>query len=183
MGKIRSGGPARTHAAARAAFAVIVVAGLSLAGCGREPGDEDAVPSGAASSSPTAACPRVEEMPDGANCAVYDPDAAMAENRRYKQQMPISPEVRAEFEGYVGPARTALESLKPPASADDVERALGSVGLDEHSVQTDDAGNGVRFGASTGGGCVKGSVSLDGIVNVSTGGFILDGGCLAMSGH
>lgn len=177
--------PARTvSAAVRAALVVSIVTGLSLAGCG-VPGTGEEVLSGTASPSPTAACPRVEDIAGGQrNCAVYDPDAAMAENEGYRRQRPVSADAQAQLDSYVGPARTALESLRPPATVADVKRALGSVGLDAREVQTDDVGTGIRFGAgSSKGGCVTGNVSLDGTVYVSTGGSIMDGGCLAMSGH
>jgi hypothetical protein len=124
-------------------------------------------------------------MPDQArHCAVYDPEAAMAENEGYRQQRPVTAEVQAQLDAYVGPARTALEGLKQPATVADIKQALGSIGLDEREVQTDDIGTGIRFGAhSKTGGCVTGSVGVDGTVHLSTGGSIMDGGCLAMSGH
>ncbi|GAA1256141.1 hypothetical protein GCM10009589_04210 [Arthrobacter pascens] len=62
-------------------------------------------------------------------------------------------------------------------------RALASIGLDERDIQTSDTGTGIRFGASATGGCVRGSVGLDGTVQVVVGGYIMDGGCLAMNGH
>jgi hypothetical protein len=108
----------------------------------------------------------------------------MAENEGYRQQRPVSAEAQAQLDSYVSPARTALTALTKPATVADVKLALGSVGLDEREVQTDDIGTGIRFGAaSSKGGCVTGSVGLDGTVDVSTGGSIMDGGCLAMSGH
>ncbi|MGX9899110.1 hypothetical protein ACW0JT_03050 [Arthrobacter sp. SA17] len=138
-----------------------------------------------ASPKATGACPRVEEMPEQErDCAVYDSDAAMAENERYREKRPVSAEVQAQLDAYVGPARTAIEGLKQPATVADVKRALGSIGLDERRLQTEDIGRGIRFGASSGtGGCLTGSVGVDGSVHLSTGGGILDGGCLAMSGH
>jgi hypothetical protein len=181
MGNGRLCGPARAASAARV---VTIVACLSLTGCGVL-GSGGEARSGAPSPSPTAACPRVEEIPGGQrNCAVYDPDAAMAENEGYRQQRPVSAGAQAQLDSYVGPARTALTALTRPTTVADVKRALGSVGLDEREVQTDDLGTGIRFGAaSSKGGCVTGSVGHDGTVYVSTGGSIMDGGCLAMSGH
>ena len=186
MGKSRISRTSRTaNAATTAALLLTLIASLYLAGCGIPLERGDGATSGAASAKPTAACPRVEEMPDQErHCAVYDPDAAMAENEGYRQKRPVSAEVQAQLDAYVGRARTALEGLKQPATVADVKRALGSIGLDEREVQTDDIGTGIRFGASSGtGGCVTGSVGVDGTVYLSTGGGIMDGGCLAMSGH
>jgi hypothetical protein len=55
--------------------------------------------------------------------------------------------------------------------------------LSDGTVQTVDNGTGVVFGAAASGGCLTGLVAPDGAVTVETGGMIMDGGCLAMSGH
>ena len=165
------------------ALAVVVVTILSLTACGGAPGTVQGSVSATSSPSPTAACPRIDEMSDGQrNCAVYDPDAAMAQNEGYRQQRTISPETKAQLETYVEPLRRALTSLPRPVTVADVKTALGTAGLDEE-VRTDDVGRAIRFGAAAKGGCVTGFVGQDGAVSVSTGGSILDGGCLAMRGH
>lgn len=162
---------------------VAVVTILSFAGCGA-PGTVQGSVAGTSSPSPTAACPRIDEMSDGQrNCAVYDPDVAMAQNEGYRQQRTISPETRAELESFVGPVRRALTSLRPPVTVADVETALGPAVVGEQGMRTDDVGRGIRFGVEMEGGCVTGFVSQDGAVSVSTGGAIMDGGCLAMRGH
>ncbi|RUQ98175.1 hypothetical protein [Labedella endophytica] len=165
----------------RFVLTLTVAATIALSGCAA--GGE----SGAASTpspTPTAACPRLDDVPDAErDCAVYDPDAAMAENERYREQMPVDPATQADLDSYVEPARAALEALAPPASVEDVIAALASVGLDESSIQTSDHGTGIAFGALASGGCVTGSVSLDGAVTVQAGGLIMDGGCLAADGH
>ncbi|MBT2538926.1 hypothetical protein [Arthrobacter sp. ISL-69] len=160
----------------------LTMVGVSLAGCAA-PDTGPLSGTGTPSQSPTAACPRVDEMPDPQQCAAYDPDAAMRENERYREQRTISAQTRALLAAYVEPARTALESLQQPATVADVRKALESVGIDEREVQTDDVGIGIRFGAAANGGCLTGFVSQDGTATISTGGAILDGGCLAMSGH
>lgn len=173
----------KVSAVARAGLSVILAAGLSLAGCAA-PGNRDAAATGRPSPSPTGACPRVDDLPQqNRACVTYDGDAAMAENRRYREPIPLGAEAKAQLAVYIEPARKALESLRPPPTADDVVRALASIGLDERDIQTSDAGTGIRFGASATGGCVRGSVGLDGTVQVVAGGYIMDGGCLAMNGH
>lgn len=88
----------------------------------------------------------------------------------------------AQLDAYVGPARKALDSLTRPANADDVETAFSALSLNE--VQTDDGGNGVRFGVTVpSGGSLYGYVPLTGPATVETGGSIMDGGCLEMFGH
>ena len=80
------------------ALVVAVVTILSLTACGA-PGTVQGSVSATPSPSPTAACPRFDEMSDGQrNCAVYDPDAAMAQNEGYRQQRTISPETKAQLE-------------------------------------------------------------------------------------
>lgn len=164
------------------AWALPLAALLVLSGCAA--GGPVAGPAEPSSPTPTAACPRLEDVPDSErDCAVYDPDAAMAENERYREQQPVEPSVQADLDALVEPARTALEALPVPASTDDVTAALGTVGVDPASVQISDHGTGIVFGAAVGGGCLTGSVSPDGTVDVAGGGFIADGGCLAAQGH
>ncbi|MFJ6456176.1 hypothetical protein [Paenarthrobacter sp. NPDC091669] len=117
------------------------------------------------------------------DCVVVDPEAAMAANELYRQRRALTPDMREHLNSYLEPARKALESLSEPTTAPAVVEAFGSVGLTD-AVQTDDNGNGVRFGAaSPQGGCLFGYVALDGKVDISTGGSIMDGGCLEMPGH
>lgn len=170
------------RAAAKVLLVGLTMVGISLTGCAA-PDTGPLSGAGTPSQSPTAACPRVDEMPDPQQCAAYNPDAAMRENERYREQRTISARTRALLDVYVEPARTALESLQQPATVSDVRKALGSVGLDEREVQAVDDGIGIRFGAAANGGCLTGVVSQDGTATISTGGSILDGGCLAMSGH
>lgn len=40
----------------------------------------------------------------------------------------------AQLAVYIEPVRKALESLRPPSTADDVVRALASIGLDERDI-------------------------------------------------
>lgn len=107
----------------------------------------------------------------------------MAENERYREQRPLSAAAKAELNRRIPAVRKALEALPDNASPADVERALESAGLSAQDAQTDDTGHGIRFGAPAGGGCLVGFAGSDGKVEVSAAGSILDGGCLAMSGH
>lgn len=135
-------------------------------------------------STPPQVCRSVEGIPVVTeHCVVVDPEAAMAANELYRQRRVLTPDMREHLNSYLEPARKALESLSEPTTATAVVEAFGSVGLTD-AVQTDDNGNGVRFGAaSPQGGCLFGYVAFDGKVDISTGGSIMDGGCLEMPGH
>ncbi|PSL37908.1 hypothetical protein CLV49_1516 [Labedella gwakjiensis] len=164
-------------------IAALLATTILLTGCGSG-GSPGAAGSPSASATPTAACPSLEDVPDSErDCAVYDPDTAMAENERYREELPVDPETQVELDALVEPARRALEALTPPATVEDVVAALADIGLDESSIQTMDNGTGVLFGAFAGGGCLTGFVAPDGAVTVEAGGLIADGGCLAASGH
>ncbi|MFJ5956868.1 hypothetical protein ACIQC5_13030 [Paenarthrobacter sp. NPDC092416] len=164
-----------------------IAVAMGVASCAI-PGTVAATPSvspGSSSPTPTQVCRLVEGMPQVTeDCVVVDPEAAMAANELYRQRRVVTPGIQEHLESYVAPAREALESLNGAATAESVVQAFGSVGLLDDAVQTDDNGNGVRFGAaSPQGGCLFGYVALDGTVEISTGGSIMDGGCLEMIGH
>ncbi|MBT2533245.1 hypothetical protein J7E83_14170 [Arthrobacter sp. ISL-48] len=107
----------------------------------------------------------------------------MAENEVYRKERPVDAGSQAKLDSYIAPAQEALGKIPLPATQEGVKNALASVGLSRSDVQTDESGRGVRFGVSAGGGCLNGFVGNEGQLQVGTGGFILDGGCLAMSGH
>lgn len=163
----------------------VSLAAVILVLCGCASGSRTGSASTASPSpTPTAACPSIEDVPDDErDCAVYDPDAAMAENERYREELPVDADAQVALDELVEPARTELEALPVPATVDDVVAALASVGLRESAIQTLDNGTGVVFGAGAAGGCITGWVELDGTVTVEASGFIMDGGCLAMPGH
>ncbi|WP_115786883.1 hypothetical protein [Arthrobacter silvisoli] len=159
---------------------IVVAAAVLLAGCGVAPPPGQAVTS---NPGPTAACPSVPELPQPSNCAGYDPEAAMAENERYREQRPLSAGTKAEHNRRIPAVRKALEALPDPADNKEVKRALDAIGVNTQDAQTDDTGSGIRFGVPVAGGCLVGLVGTDGKVEVSSRGSILDGGCLEMSGH
>lgn len=120
--------------------------------------------------------------PQQGNCVQYDGDAAMAANEMYRQRRKLSPEMQSQLNQHVEPARIALTALAKPATAGDIEAAFEAINL--RDVQTDDGGNGVRFGVAVpSGGCLYGFVPGNGEVTIQAGGGIMDGGCLEMPGH
>jgi predicted small secreted protein len=163
-----------------AAIAVLLT-GCATAGTGAGP---DAAPT------PTAACPQPIEGPTPTACVPYDPDAAMAENEHYRDRKDLTDEQAAAA---VAPVAAATAALQPyadgtePITENSVVTALTEAGFERDSIQTIFAdradGASVAFGISAEfGGCVFGGVSVR-ETTVAAGGYILDGGCLAMTGH
>jgi hypothetical protein len=172
----------------------LLLTGFVLTGCsgggvpvaaGAQSGPVQHSPSESAeNTSPKPVCPQDAEHPPSDDCTVYSWEQRHADNTRYRDQMPVTDEVQARLDSYVGPVRAALEGLAVPASPEDIVAAFASVGWDRGRVQTKGGnGTGVGFGAAATGGCVVGGVSTDGDVTVSAGGYIYDGGCLAATGH
>ncbi len=161
-----------------------VAAVLLLAGCAAAPGAESPTPT------PTAACPETVEGNAPGNCAPFDPDAAMAENERYRERRPLSDEQLADSAAPLEAASTALEPFALPGATvtdEAVVAALVSAGHPRETIQTLVAerpdGTAVAFGvAADFGGCLFGEVSARGL-EIDAGGYILDGGCLPMIGH
>ena len=167
----------------RLALGLVVVL-LMLTGCAAGPG----VPS--PSPTPTAACPKPIEGPDLEGCVPFDPDASMAQNERYRDRRELSDEQLAQSVAVVAAASIALEPFTlPDATVTEtaVVDALVDAGFPRETIQTLVAertdGTAVAFGvAADFGGCVFGEVSARGL-SIDAGGYILDGGCLAMTGH
>jgi hypothetical protein len=106
----------------------------------------------------------------------------MAQNEMYRQRRKLSPELLAQLNQHVEPARKALAALPRPVTGKDIEAALTSADLAD--IRTDDGGTGVRFGAAARtGGCLYGFVPNTGEPEIATGGPIMDGGCMEMIGH
>ncbi|MFF1831787.1 hypothetical protein [Paenarthrobacter sp. NPDC058040] len=167
-------GKTKTPITALATAAVVL---LSLVSCGAPPATAPQQ-----SPTPTAACPIAGTEPQQGNCVQYDGDTAMAANEMYRQRRKLSPEMQSQLNQHVEPARTALTALAKPATAGDIETAFEAINL--RDVQTDDGGNGVRFGVAVpSGGCLYGFVPGEGEVTIQAGGGIMDGGCLDMIGH
>ncbi len=155
---------------------------LTLTGCATDPG--------APAPTPTAACPEPVHGPAPEGCAPFDPDAAMAENERYRDRLPLTESQVADAAEPLAAATTALEPFALPGATvteSAVIEALASAGFSRSGIQTlvaeRDDGTSVALGISADfGGCLFGGVSVRGL-ELDAGGYILDGGCLAMVGH
>ncbi|WP_203135766.1 hypothetical protein [Microbacterium sp. JZ31] len=155
---------------------LLLAMAVLLTGCAT---GEAAAPTATVSPSPTAACPEPPGTEPRAGCAPYDPDAAMAENDRYRQRIPLGEEAAAAAAEHLPAVRRGLESLRTGGTAltaAAVTEVLQDAGL--ASVQTRAAAGDVLFGATApDGGCVFGAVTPE-AVTAEIGGGIMDGGCL-----
>lgn len=156
--------------------AILLIAAILavLTGCQTAPAGMESAPSASA----TAACPMQLDVPSPTDCAVYDPDAAMAQNDLYRQRIELDADTQASAEAHVADARAVLEALRSDGTitADAVRAALEDVGLRDVQIRTG-AGD-VLFGAvPPDGGCVYGALEAE-RVTVDAGGYIMDGGCL-----
>lgn len=129
---------------------------------------------------PTAACPEQPGVELPPECAPYDPDAAMAQNDRYRERMPLDEANRVANEALLANATTGLAALQASGTVteDAVRTALEQAGAVD--VQTRGAAQAWLFGAAIpGGGCLYGEIDgATGELSAELGGFILDGGCL-----
>jgi hypothetical protein len=171
-----------------AVVAVAVIGGVViLAGRdGSEPPDavltEGPSGDGAQAPWPSVDCTSDEDVESGM-CGL-DPEELRETNLAYADRMVFTGDLAAAT-AIADQARTALGPLadvQPPPTPDQVADALAA--FDHHVVVSDNAvrTGGAAFAIDVGGGCVFGSV-YDGAVDVEIGGYVNDGGCLAVYGH
>ena len=154
-----------------ASMLLVVVGLLVSTGCASPPG---------AGEESTAACPENEvgDMPN--SCTAYDPEDAMALNDLFRERPDLPEAAISDNSTLIEPLTVRLESLRSQdeVSIDSVVAAIEAVGLVDIQIR-DDHGD-LLFGApGPAGGCIFGEVSEESVL-VETGGFIMDGGCLAM---
>lgn len=163
---------------------LLAVLAIALAACA-SPSDDIAV---AASASPMPTCAVAEmpgvDAPEG--CITYDAEKNMASNETYRDRMPQPDAGRMTGEALIEQVTAALTELRNSGATlteDAVGAALVNAGVIEKHIQMLGGARAIAFGAAVdGGGCVFGSITAE-TVTVDVGGFIMDGGCLAMIGH
>lgn len=158
----------------------LAAAALALAGCAAAPVSNEASPSpswincdAVLGTEPISTCP-----------APTAEGGVHPENEAYRDRRPVDAATQAELDALVAPVTAALQPLADgavPISGKAVIAAIVSAGFAAADVQVTEA-SGVAFGASTGAACVFGGVQ-PGRLEVAAGGYINDGGCLALSGH
>lgn len=164
-----------TRAAWLATTALVAV----LTGCAGSASTPSAItPTPTPTPTPAAACPEMPGVDLPPECVAYDPDAAMAQNDRYRERLEMTPDDQAGNADAIAGATAALESVRTagaPFTEEAVRAALESAGIRDVQVRADYGR--ILFGAGVSGGCVYGSLD-ESSVTVELGGYILDGGCL-----
>lgn len=163
--------------------AAVMLLAVALAGCA-SPADTPTASS--ASPTPTCAVAAQPGVEPPAGCVVYDPEQNMASNETYRERMAQPEAGRIAGEALLEPVTTALTGLRSSGAAltdDAVRAALAAAGVAEEHIQTTGSEGAIAFGAAVaGGGCIFGGVTAE-AATVEVGGYIMDGGCLAMVGH
>lgn len=161
-----------------AAIAAVVM----TAGCAQAPEVEPAAPTGAPSPS-SVACAIQEGIELPPECIPYDPQALMDSNERYKDRMPVSADAYAAFEAERAEIEAEIERLReddalsPEGVADVLEGAGVAVG-EAYEIE----GTVFVLGDGPAGGCVEGRVDAES-TEIDAVGYVMDGGCIALSGH
>ncbi|CAN5121867.1 hypothetical protein BH11ACT4_BH11ACT4_17240 [soil metagenome] len=156
-----------------------LIAVLTLAGCAT-------APEGTPSSSPSwINCDAVSGTEPVSTCPAPTSDAGVhPENEAYRDRMPLAAGDQAMADALIPRVTAALQPLADgttAVTASAVVAAMVTAGFAASDVQVAE-GSGVAFGASTGYGCIFGGVNL-GQLELDAGGYIKDGGCLALAGH
>lgn len=159
--------------------AAFLLSGLVMAGCGSRAANPTAAKPSATTTNPC--------LPNG-SCQPASFEELNRVNRRYADRMPFSGD-SAKAEEFAARVR---QNLSPLADSDayappieDVRRAVVAALPPNTSVGVTTSAFGLpgtAFGADVAGGCVFGSISQR-TLNVEVGGYVNDGGCVALLGH
>lgn len=125
------------------------------------------------------------EPGEGDQAACFDPDAARAANKTFRDRVVPAPSDLAQAAAAVPRVRTALAGLERPTSVAQVTGALNAAGLNGYGVPADQAfglpagstGVSVEFGSA----CVHGHVDDQQVV-LQTAGVTNEGSCLPSLG-
>ncbi len=158
-------------------LAAILLAGVACGACGTRV--ENSAPAATTSTS-VGPCLSYDQ------CGVTF-EQLKRDNNRYAQRLPFAGDpVKAE--DFAARVRVALAPLGGSGSQPTVEAVQGAMTAvlpPGSSVQVTTSARGLSgtaFGVVVAGGCVFGNIA-GGVVTVSVGGYIHDGGCLAVIGH
>lgn len=165
----------------------LALTALLVTACAAPPGSEEAAPTQTTPEPSSIACAEMEGIKLPPECIPYDPEALMAANERYKERAPVSEEAFAGFEAKRPEITAAIKALQQNGelSADAVAAILTDEGIGNHvdALYVQEDADGFNFGgAGPTGGCVLGIVS-DTEFEMNAVGYVLDGGCTALSGH
>jgi hypothetical protein len=164
------------RSATRSVLATVLLSFVAVAGCG--PGVES--PRAETSPTTTNPCP----TPDA--CGVSF-EQLHRDNVRYADRLPFAGN-RVMAEDFAARVRAALAPLagaEQQPTEEAVQRAIVAVLPPSTFVQVSTKARrlpGTAFGAGVADGCIFGNIS-GGVLTVNVGGYIHDGGCLAVIAH
>ncbi|QZQ54678.1 hypothetical protein KZI27_15510 [Curtobacterium sp. TC1] len=178
-------GDHRTTASVTGALLALIV----LTGCAAESSTASSGPStssaqaGTATGAPTDAAGTNAASGDGAGPGGDSPPQ-YGLNKRHHDRTDLSAESAAALDVARAQVERELAAQSTPVLQPAVEEILDGVGAPDRWIVTTQSGEKVLFEAQVEmSGCLIGEVQRDGTAEVTTAGWVLDGGCHALDGH
>lgn len=178
-------GDHRTTASVTGALLALIL----LTGCAVQSGPASGVSStssaqaGTATGAPTDAAGTYAASGDGAGPGADSP-SQYGLNKRHHDRTDLSAESAAALDVARAQVERELAAQSTPVLQPAVEEVLDRVGAPDRWIVTTQSGEKVLFEAQVEmSGCLIGEVQRDGTAEVTTAGWVLDGGCHALDGH
>ncbi len=168
-------------------IATLALTALLATGCAASGGSVPPPPETTSPLPSSIACAQQEGIKLPPECIPYDLQALMDANERYKERRPVTAEAFAGFEAKRPDITAAIEALQQNGelSPDAVAAILTNAGIGNPAdpVYAQDNIEGLLFGgAGPTGGCVIGVIT-ETELQMDAVGYVMDGGCTALSGH
>lgn len=164
----------------RTTTSVLVVAlGVALlAGCAVQPS------SGQPEAAPATVTPTETAVAGPTTDAGGDSPPQYSLNKRHHERLEVAAASAADLDRARDQVDRNLAGLQSPIEQDAVERVLADAGAPDPWIVTWPSDGTVEFEAQVAmDGCLVGRVQPDGSAEVSTAGWVADGGCHALDGH
>ncbi|MGY2898045.1 hypothetical protein ACVKXF_000657 [Curtobacterium sp. PvP017] len=178
-------GDRRTTASVTGALLALIL----LTGCAVQSGPASGVSStsgaqaGTTTGEPTGAAGTYAASGDGAGPGGDSPPQ-YGINKRHHDRTDLSAESAAALDVARAQVERELAAQSTPVLQPAVEEILDGVGAPDRWIVTTQSGEKVLFEAQIEmSGCLIGEVQRDGTAEVTTAGWVLDGGCHALDGH
>ncbi|ROR30330.1 hypothetical protein EDF63_3316 [Curtobacterium sp. JUb34] len=178
-------GDRRTTASVTGALLALIL----LTGCAVQSGPASGVSStsgaqaGTTAGEPTGAAGTDAASGDGAGPGGDSPPQ-YGLNKRHHDRTDLSAESAAALDVARAQVERELAAQSTPVLQPAVEEILDGVGAPDRWIVTTQSGEQVLFEAQVEmSGCLIGEVQRDGTADVTTAGWVLDGGCHALDGH
>lgn len=178
-------GDRRTTASVTGALLALIL----LTGCAVQSGPASGVSStsgaqaGTAAGEPTGAAGTDAASGDGAGPGADSP-SQYGLNKRHHDRTELTAESAAALDVARAQVERELAAQPTPVLQPAVEEILDGVGAPDRWIVTTQTGEKVLFEAQIEmSGCLIGEVQRDGTAEVTTAGWVLDGGCHALDGH